>query len=162
MQSGAVSDEQLEASFIGSTEFINDNGGLGAGWITSMYEKLLGRDPDQAGLTAWLNALNNGVSPSAIALGFAASPEREGQRITADYEIYLGRAPEAGVVAIWVNAFTHGVTNEAVVAGFVGSAESFQQQFNNTVDWVYDAFQAILGRAPDGGGLAGWVAALGS
>jgi hypothetical protein len=157
MLKGTTTDELLEISFISSPEFISDNGGLGAGWVTSMYDKLLGRDPDQGGLNYWVGQLNSGTSPATIALGFAASPEREGQRVTNDYLLYLGRAPGASEVSYWVNAFTNGLSNESVVAGFVGSPEYFEDHFDNAVDWLYSAYQAILGRAPDENGLQSWL-----
>ena len=154
-----LSDEQLEAFFIGSPEFIQDNGGQGVGWITSMYEKLLGRAPDQAGLNAWLNALQAGANPSAIALGFAASPEREGERITADYQNYLG-APRSRRVPYWVNAFEAGASNEDVVAGFVGSPEFFADHFDNIPDWLFIAYQEVLDRTPDNAGYQSWLTVL--
>jgi RHS repeat-associated protein len=157
------SDERLEAGFIGSAEFIQQNGGLGAGWITALYRKLLGRDPDQAGLQAWLNALAQGMDPSAIAYGFAASAEREAQRISADYQTYLGRLPESqDIINQWVSAFVSGTSNEDVIAGFVGSPEYFQKHYDNAPDWVYQAYQAILGRDPDAAGLQNWLAFLGN
>src|SRR5207248_1375539 len=39
MQHG-LSDEQLEAGFIGSAEYIANHGGQGAGWVTGMYHDL--------------------------------------------------------------------------------------------------------------------------
>jgi hypothetical protein len=159
MQQG-LSDERLEAGFIGSPEFIQDNGGLGVGWITGLYQKLLGRAPDPAGLDNWLRALQAGQNPSAIALGFAAGAEREAARITADYQTYLGRPPEPGVVSTWVNAFENGLSNENVVADFVGSPEYFQTHGDNIGDWLVAVYQDILGRAPDAAGFQAWFAVL--
>jgi hypothetical protein len=48
------------------------------------------------------------------------------------------------------------------VGGFVGSREDFLASFDNAVDWVYDAYRVIFGRAPDAAGLGGWVKVLGS
>jgi hypothetical protein len=152
-----LSDEQLEAGFIGSPEFIADNGGLGAGWITSLYQELLGRAPSPAEVAGWLDALRGGVTPFAIAYGFAASPEREAQRITADYQQYLNRTPEPGIVAAWVSAFEHGYSNENVIAGFVGSQEYFQGHYDNVADWVYRVYQDVLGHIPDAAALQAWL-----
>jgi hypothetical protein len=145
MQQG-VSDEHLEAAFIGSKEFIQNHGGLGAGWITAMYQSLLGRTPSQAEINQWLQALANGVSTTTIAYAFAAGPEREGQRVAADYQQYLGRTPTAAEVASWVNDFESGaVTNENVVAGFVGSVEYFQKYNGDAQHWWNQAVQALFG-----------------
>jgi subtilase family serine protease len=156
MQSG-LSDEQLEAGFIGAPEFIAGNGGPGGGWVTALYEKLLGRAPASSEVSGWVTALNGGMTPTAIALFFASSPEREAQRITADYQTYLGRSPEPGIVAAWVNAFESGFSNENVIAGFVGSTEYFQKHFDNIPDWIFHAYDDVLGHDPDPAGFQGWL-----
>jgi uncharacterized protein YkwD/predicted secreted protein len=153
-------DEQLEAAFIGSSEYIHDHGGTGEAWVMGLYRDLLGRDPDAQGLQSWLNALKQGVSPSEIAHGFAASAEREAQRITADYQKYLGRDPEPGIVPQWVDSFLRGASNENVIASFVGSQENFQKHSSKASDWLSSAYQDILGRAPDSIGYNQWLAVL--
>jgi predicted component of type VI protein secretion system len=159
MQQG-LSDEHVEAGFIGSQEYIADHGGLGAGWITAMYQNLLGRDPSPAEVNSWVQLLVAGASPTEIAFDFAASPEREGQRITADYEKYLGRAPSQAEVKAWVTLFENGYSNENVIAGFAGSPEYFTAHFDNITDFVYSDYQDILNRQPTAAELAGWVAFL--
>jgi hypothetical protein len=160
MQQG-LTDEQLEAGFIGSLEYIQNHGGTGAAWVIGMYHDLLGRSPDPAGLQYWLNKLQQGVSPSSIAYGFSASPEREGQRVTDDYQHYLGRTPGAAEVAYWVDQFVnHGLVNEGVIAGFVASQEYWQDHYNDPRDFIFGAYQDILGRSPDPAGLAHWMSDL--
>jgi hypothetical protein len=139
MQQG-LTDEQLEAGFIGSPEYIADHGGPGAGWVTGLYQDLLGRTPSLAEVSGWVQALANGLAPTAVAYGFAAGPEREGQRVTADYQQLLGRAPSPTEVAGWVGAFEAGqATNEDVVAGFLASAEFFQAHGGDPGDWFAQA-----------------------
>jgi hypothetical protein len=159
MQQG-FTDERLEAGFIGSAEYIANHGGPGAGWVTGMYQNLLGRTPLKSEVNAWVQALKAGASPTQIAYDFAASAEREGQRITADYQKYLGRTPTTAEVNAWVAAFVGGTTNENVIAGFVGSAEYFQAHYDNSADWLYNAYQQILGRAPDAAGIQAWLGML--
>jgi hypothetical protein len=149
MQAG-LTDEQLEASFIGSPEYISNHGGQGAGWVRGMYHDLLHRDASDAEVNAWVSLLNSGTQPYAIALGFAASPEREGIRVAQDYADYLGRGASQSEIAAWVDLFIHhGAGNEDVVAGFVGSSEYFQSHYDNIADWLTDAYRAVLHRLPD-------------
>jgi hypothetical protein len=124
MQNG-LSDEHLEAGFIGSAEYIANHGGPGAGWVSGMYQDLLGRKPSQDEINEWVNALEHGVSTQQVAYGFAASAERESIRVQNDYLTFLGRKPSPSEVSTWVNAFLQGVSNEDVIAGFVGSDEYF-------------------------------------
>ena len=128
MQHG-MTDEQLEAGFIGSPEYFQHSGGTNQSWVDAMYLNLLGRGPDQAGEAYWVTALQRGANRGAVAFGFAASAEREGQHVQSDYAKFLGRFAAADEVAYWVDQFAHhGQTNENVVTGFVGSAEYFDSQ----------------------------------
>jgi uncharacterized protein DUF4214 len=157
MQNQGLSDEHLEAGFIGSTEYINDHGGAGSGWVTGMYVNLLGRTPAASEVQYWLKQLAAGESTADIAYGFAASQERESQRVSADYQQYLGRSASASEVSYWVNVFLNGGSNEKVVAGFVSSQEYFQTQgSNNIVDWLFIAYRATLNRQPDAAGYQHW------
>ena len=87
------------ASFLGSAEYIRNHGGTGEAWVKGMYHDLLGRNPDQDGLSYWVNQLSHGADPAGVAVGFAASAEREGQHIAQDYHDYLGRSAAADEIA---------------------------------------------------------------
>jgi hypothetical protein len=67
----------IAANFIASPEFQADYGTLSdVGFVTAMYENVLGRTPDQAGLNFWVGQLEGGAQPRAVVLvGFAESPE---------------------------------------------------------------------------------------
>jgi hypothetical protein len=151
-----LTDEQLEAGFIGSAEYIADHGGSNANWVTGMYQDLLGRTPSQSEVDGWVNALNQGMTPQAVAYGFAASTEREGQRVQADYQKYLGRSASGAEVPLWVGAFENGYTNEDVVAGFLGSVEYFQGHASTSNVWLDAAYRDALGRPIDDASLAAW------
>jgi hypothetical protein len=156
MQNYGLTDERLEARFVGSPEYINNHGGAGAGWVTGMYQNLLKRTPSRAEIALWVNGLNAGVSTEAVAYGFAASVERESNRVVADYQSFLGRRPSPAEVSIWVTGFTQGVTNEAVVAGFLASAEHYSNHLNSPAAWLTAAYKDILNRAPDSAGYGSW------
>jgi hypothetical protein len=151
-----LSDERLEAGFIGSPEYIANHGGSGAGWVVGMYQDLLGRTPSDGEVASWVDALDHGMSTEAVAYGFAASAEREGLRVQADYQKYLGRQAAPQEVAYWVNAFEDGLSNEEVIAGFVGSPENFHNHGDNVDLWLQAAYQDILGRDADVNGFESW------
>jgi hypothetical protein len=125
-----------------------------------MYQDLLGRNPDPNGLAFWTGELAKGTSAFTVAHGFAASAEREGQRIAGDYLIFLGRKLDPDGQSYWVNQFLNGAHNEDIVAGFVGSAEYYRNvnkgQSNHTA-WVDSAFQDIFRRDPSSDELAKWL-----
>jgi len=159
MQNG-LSDEHLEAGFIGSAEYIADHGGAGAGWVQGMYINLLGRTPAPSEVQYWLSQLAAGETTAAVAYGFAASQEREAQRVQSDYQQFLGRNANSTEVSYWVNVFLNGGSNEKVVAGFVSSQEYFQEHGNNIVDWLFADFRATLNRDPDSTGYQYWLSRL--
>jgi hypothetical protein len=160
MQRG-LSDETLEASFIGSTEYIANHGGAGAAWVTGMYENLLGRVPSQAEVNQWVADINGGLSTTAIAYSFAAGTEREDNRVTADYLKYEDRAPSQAEVNQWVSDFLLGLSNEDVVAGFVGGPEFYDKNGGGPAAWLDAAYFAVLGRHADAAAFASWMPMLG-
>jgi hypothetical protein len=159
MQHG-LTDEELEAGFLGSPEYYSHSGGTDASWVAGMYHDLLGRSPDQDGLDFWVGRLADGAGRGIVSLGFAASPERETQRINDDYFTYLGRNADPGGLSFWLKAFLQGSTNEDLIAGFVGSREYFNNAADGrgTVgDWISSAYRDVLHRTPQSGDIAFWT-----
>lgn len=164
MRTGQVSDERLEAAFVGSAEYIVAHGGAGAGWVRGMYTDLLNRTPSTSEVNSWVAALNAGASPVTVAYGFAASAEREGIRVRQNYQTYLGRSPTANEVNVWVDLFVNrGMTSETMTAGFVGSAEYFQNAIKGNgsiVRWLDAAFLDVYKRAITESELVALIAVL--
>jgi hypothetical protein len=165
MQAGTYSDEQVEALFLGSQEYIANHGGTGQAWVTGMYQDLLGRTPSAAEVQNWVNALNSGTPASAVALGFAASQERETQRVVFNYQTYLGRAPRQDEIDLWVNGFLGGMSNEDMVAGFVGSLEYYLKTTkgnNNEARWIAQGYLDVLFRPAATSEINFWLTNLDS
>jgi len=81
--------------------------------IVNLYTSLFNRAPDAAGLSFWVQALNNGASLATITQGFLSTPESSAiypasqtsaQFVTAFYQTVFGRAPDAAGLAFWVSA----------------------------------------------------------
>jgi hypothetical protein len=120
-----LTDEQLEAGFIGSAEYYAKAGGTDKGWVDLLYSDLLGRLPDGTGEDYWIGALQNNTGRSTVALGFTASVERAKLRIQGSYLRFLGRPADDQGLNFWVNAFAHGSTNEDIVTEFLSTAEYY-------------------------------------
>jgi hypothetical protein len=157
-------DEQVEALFIGSPEYINNHGGAGAGWVRGMYQDLLHRSPAQSEVDYWVSQLNGGVTTFTVALGFAASQERETTRVNNDYLTYLNRSASGAEVGYWVDQFiNHGQTNEDLAAGFVGSTEYWNvanKGNGNPSTWVQSAYRDVLVRTPSASEVTYWVSQM--
>src|SRR5262249_49075589 len=153
-------DQQVDALFVSSVEYIHNHGGAGAAWVTGLYRDLLGRTPGADEVQGWLSGLGSGTPASAVALGIAASPERAAQRVLADYQTYLGRTAGQDEVDGWVKALEGGMTNEDMAAAFLSSGEYYQDPEkgrNNETYWVNAAYLDLLFRAPAADEIHLWL-----
>jgi uncharacterized protein YkwD len=159
--SQGMTDEQVEASFIGSPEYIGSHGGSSAAWVSSMYQDLLARAASQSEISGWLQKMSTGMSAEQVALGFATSPEREAERVNATYQVVLGRQASASEIAYWVNRFENGATNEDVAAGFLASQEFYNNMGpGNVVNWLQAVYQDVLHRTASSSELTYWQTQL--
>lgn len=142
--------EQIEAGFINAPEYKGRYGGTaGQQWIRGIYNDLLGRPAEQAGVDFWMGQLAAGVSPAQVALGFTASDERLRNRVTDTYRTLLDREPDAPGLAYWIAIFKNGGTTEDINSGFVGSIEYYNKadsSAGNPAKWIRDAYLDILFR----------------
>ncbi|HJT36411.1 MAG TPA: DUF4214 domain-containing protein, partial [Pirellulales bacterium] len=162
MQAG-LSEEQLDAAMIGSPEYVRDHGGSDPAWVSGMYHDLLGRAPDAQGLQYWTARLRSGESHYGVALGFAASAEREALVIDADYRAFLGRSADQAEVASWVQQFAAGVHRDALIAALIGSSEYFNDPSKgdgNDAAWVASVYRDLFAIPVPSGEGQYWVSQL--
>jgi hypothetical protein len=118
-------------AFLASPEFQSRYGNLdNTAFVTLLYNNMLNRAPDQAGLTQWVAWLNNGTYTRAqVANSFITSPEfqlREGNRVYANmlYIGFLRRVGDPNGLNGWTNWLTNGTfTLDQEVNGFITSPE---------------------------------------
>ncbi len=73
--SGAKLDT-IASSFASSPEFKNTYGSLGSNaFVTLVYQNVLGRAPDQAGLAHWVGKMGSGLSRGGVMTAFSESSE---------------------------------------------------------------------------------------
>lgn len=120
-----ASDESVQAGILGSDEYYSDSGGAPIGFVTALYQALLGRAPDPGGLASWESQLAAGVSRTALASGILNSNEYRIDLVNGYYQALLGRAGDPGGLSFWVNQLARGTSDEAVLAGIAGSAEFY-------------------------------------
>jgi hypothetical protein len=157
-----LSAETVEADFVSSTEYILDHGNNATAWLTGLYNDLLGRAPDLAGLNSWLNALAAGASPFQVAAGFVTSVERETIVIREDYAAFLGRTPDAAGLNHWLSDLQSGLGRSFVASSIIASTEFFRRSGNTNADFVIAAFEDVLGRTPSASELSVFLAQLGT
>ena len=122
LQAGA-SEEEVAAAFLSSPEYSAKNVTDGA-FVQSLYENVLGRAGDQAGINNWTQVLGAGTSRAAVAASFIGSSESSQRAIDGDYNDFLGRVGDTAGVNSWVAQVQNGsMTLAEVAALFAGSPE---------------------------------------
>ena len=170
---------QVTTGFVDSTEFRTTYANLdNPGFVTLLYDNVLGRAPDAAGLTSWTTLLNNGSrSREQVVIGFSESKEfkdqtafktllqsREGLKmglmddIFRLYQAVLDRPPDQAGFQDWADRMVEGRAFSSVITGFVKSPE-FQATYGQTDHraFVTLLYANVLDRLPDTNGLNDWV-----
>ncbi|HVX12328.1 MAG TPA: DUF4214 domain-containing protein [Pirellulales bacterium] len=136
--------------------------------ISKLYQQVLNRAPDAAGLEYWVNLIQQGQPYSVVAQGIFESPERLDPIIDSYYQQFLLRPADAAGVAYWTGVWTSFGGPEPVVAGMISSAEFYASAGQARPDlspnqaWVTALYQRLLDRQPDQTGLAYWSGQLDS
>jgi hypothetical protein len=129
-------------------------------FVTSEYVNLLHRLPDVAGLSGFVQMMQNGMTPEAVEAAFVASPEyiiNHGNTasgfLTGLYFDLLGRAPDMAGFNNWLMMMARGMTAIQVAQSFATSME--RQGIVVTQDYL-----GFLGRPPEAGAVTFWVSQL--
>lgn len=130
-----------------------------AAFVSSLYQAVLGRGVDPAGLSTWVDRLNAGMSRMQLVTLLWNSAEHRARQVVEDYQAFLHRAPGASEVAQWVSVFQAGASEDQVADAFLHSQEYLWSQPSNAA-FVQKLFNDILGRSADPAGLASWTSVL--
>jgi hypothetical protein len=114
---------RLEAAILGSDEYYAGHGRNAGTWITGLYQDVLNRNPDAAGLAQWQGLLAAGMSRQAVAWDIVNSSEAHTDLVKADYLQLLNRPADPPSLARWTATLDQGAPPSTVILGIVGSAE---------------------------------------
>lgn len=111
-------------------------------FVERLYTEVLGRTPDETGLGAWADYLQDGTYTGAeVAEGFILSVEFENKDVSSEeyvqvmYKAFFGREADQSGLEAWVDVLENQFDKRYVFAGFANSAE-----FGNLCD-SYDIKQ---------------------
>lgn len=131
--------------------------------VTRLYQYVLGRQPDAAGLMSWVSNSNGGMAPASVAGGFVRSEEARSPWLTAQYDDLLDRAPDGSGFAGWMKSLVDGKTDAlAVTTGFLASDEYWAQAGKNPKTFVANLYIDVLARNGSDSEVASWVAGSGN
>ena len=86
-----MSDTTIHALILSSPEYIAVHGNNGAGFISGLYQDVLGRSVDPAGFDYWTGLLAQGNSPLAVVTAILAAPEAHETQVARWYQHDLRR-----------------------------------------------------------------------
>ena len=122
--------DQVSDAFALSGEFVNTYGPLNnAGFITRVYQNVLGRSPDAAGYAYWLGQLDVGMPRGQVMTSFSQSTENQNATanallITMSYVGMLRRSPEPVGYAWWLTEVNAGRSSVlSLITAFLNSTE---------------------------------------
>jgi Ca2+-binding RTX toxin-like protein len=163
----------VAAGFVNSAEFQTAYGSLdNTKFVTLLYNNVLDRAPDAAGLQSWVSAMTGGMARADVVTGFSESQEfRNATAITSYsgqifrmYDTTFNRMADAAGMAGWQEQRYAGQSLADLATSFMAS-----QEFINTYGtlsaltnaaFVTLLYQNVLNRAPDAGGLTFWTGEL--
>ncbi len=122
-------------------------------YVDALYEELLGRHADPAGLNTWVSALESGMSRLQLIELLWNSAEHRNFQVDQDYAEFLHRAPSDAERSHWAALLMAGISETQVAEAFLHSPE-FLLADSNTGNFVQSLFQDLLGRPADSDGLA--------
>lgn len=154
-------------------------------FVTRLYELVLGRKPDKAGLEGWKSQLLNQVETGADVLqGFINSDELKAKNLTNDafvellYNVCLGRNSDKEGKGAWISCLEKGLSRTYVLKGFAESEEftdicseydiirgnitlvEKEDLYPEITQYLYRCYRVFLNREPDTQGLRQWIDAF--
>lgn len=161
---------ELVGAFFASSEFQTNRPHTAEELVTLLYRILLKRNPDPAGLAAFVAELRRQRLELATQ-GFIASPEFQGALpnrrdpvavsalVTRFYQEILGRTPDDDGLRGWVQYIVSTQDLEGVAQAFLASQE-FEAEPLTFQQLITVLYRAFLARNPDANGLNGWQMSL--
>jgi hypothetical protein len=135
------------------------NAAITGNFVSSLYQAILNRQADSAGLTIFTTMINNGTPISTVVNAFWQSAEHRGIQVDGFFQTYLKRASDPNGRNFWVNAMLTGSSEEVVRAAFVTSSEYIAKN-PLTGNYVGGLYRDVMGRVADLAGFNFWNNAL--
>ncbi len=150
-------------------------------YISMLYRALLNREPDQDGLYAWKDYLEQGYSRQGLVCQFieseefrslcslsglssgSASFENESDRnqdvtrfLQRLYGLSLGRPADNDGLNFWCKEWNSGKRSAEEIVDFFFNSEEYLSFARSNEDYLKDLYLAFFGRQPDDSGFAFW------
>ena len=119
--------EQLAESLIASDEYFTVRAGGGNTlYVKTLYQDILGRAPDPAGLAYWVARLDAGQARSPVSASILVSTEGYQDLVRAVFQTFLRHQPDGAGLTFWTGELQSGLRDELLIASIIGSDEYLQ------------------------------------
>jgi SpoIID/LytB domain protein len=126
--------------------------------VRALYQDVLGRGPDPAGLANWTSAVLTTGNAQVVARGLIYSPERMNTLVVALYRSALLRDPEPAGRDSWVRNLEASRSLTSLQVSIYGSPESLQRLGRGDLRaWAGALYVALLGRTASVSERQYWV-----
>jgi hypothetical protein len=132
------------------------------GFVSTLFAKLYGREPDTTGLNFWVNQLVSGkMTRAQVVTAFDNSTEGNIISIQLIYTRFLGRPADTAGLNFWLGFLNSGGLFSTAVETIASSPEFIQKNGGgNPAALVNAQYGVLLNRAADSAGLSFWVSQL--
>ena len=130
--------ETVEAAILGSSEYTNGRGGgTDDGFVTVLFQDILGRTPTAAEIATFKNLITQGATRAQVALAVIQSAEARTKFVQGLSPDLLGRPPSQAELDAHLAQFQQGASGEAVEAAILGSDEYFAESttYDADINW---------------------------
>jgi Domain of unknown function (DUF4214) len=125
-------------------------------FVATLYQDILQRPVDAAGLAVFSAELNQGISPGVVVQQVWTSPEHRQIQIGRYYERFFHRAADVAGSAWWQQQFAQGMNEAQVQEAMIFSPE-YGQMHAGTAKFVEGVYGDVLGRLPSASEGVYWV-----
>jgi len=150
-----TSDLDLIARMLSTDDFYNSRGGTNVGFVTGLYQTLIGRDPEPEGLASWVKRLNQGQTRVQVVSTFERTAEALQVKVAHWYK-NLFRLPnpieqlkfDPGVIH-WSRFLAAGQSDNTVLARILATNDYFVATGGSNESFVADLYRSLLEREAD-------------
>jgi hypothetical protein len=156
---------RVESLILGSVEAINLAGGTNAGWVSYMYQRVLGHAATASDISAWSAVINNGsYQRTDVAYLFLYSQERTEKRIRDWYAAYSpGNSTAAPAPSLYAAAWDlrRQFHEETILLRLYGNGRNAGSSdylaMNYEGAWLKGMYRDVLKREASQADLIAWL-----
>jgi hypothetical protein len=129
-------------------------------WLNAVYQTLLHRPIDTAGLNEWGADLNSGTTPMQVVYDIEQTSEYETDQVQGAFQKLLGVPAPQAAVSYLVGLMQAGADFRVIEAIIVGTPQFYVQSGGTNNDVINAIYEDFLNRPVDQTSLTKWSALL--